>query len=115
VHSVELGALAAALVSAYAKGFWIVVPTGTAAVLPWIPKQNRIGVETKENVYTSLLNPVDGEVYAVHSYETRADDSANNGYTQDVVTQYQISQDLAFTKAPLSTANETPFLAFAIV
>lgn len=115
VHSVELGALAAALVSAYAKGFWIVVPTGTVAVLPWIPKQNRIGVETKENSYSSLLNPVDGEVYAVHSYETRADDSANNGYTQDVVTQYQISQDLAFAKAPLSTANETPILAFAIV
>jgi len=115
VHSVELGALAAALVSAYSKGFWIVVPTGTVAVLPWIPKQNRIGVETKENVYTSLLNPVDGETYAVHSYETRADDSANNGYTQDVVTQYQISQDLAFTKAPLSTANETPILAFGIV
>ena len=115
VHSVELGALAAALVSAYAKGFWIVVPTGTVAVLPWIPKQNRIGVETKENVYTNLLNPVDGETYAVHSYETRADDSANNGYTQDVVTQYQISQDLAFIKAPLSTANETPILAFGIV
>ena len=115
VHCVELGALAAALVSAYSKGFWIIVPTGTVAVLPWIPIQNRIGVETKENVYTSLLNPVDGETYAVHSYETRADDSANNGYTQDVVTQYQISQDLAFAKAPLSTANETPILAYGIV
>jgi hypothetical protein len=115
VHSVELGALAAALVSAYSKGFWIIVPNGTVAVLPWIPKQNRIGVETKENVYTSLLNPVDGETYAVHSYETRADDTANNGYTQDVVTQYQISQDLAFAKAPLSTANETPILAYGII
>lgn len=115
VLSVELGALAAGLVSAYSKGFWIIVPTGTVAVLPWIPIQNRIGVETKENVYTSLLNPVDGETYAVHSYETRADDSANNGYTQDVVTQYQISQDLAFAKAPLSVANETPILAYGIV
>ena len=115
VHCVELGALAAALVSAYSKGFWIIVPTGDVAVLPWIPIQNRIGVETKANVYTSLLNPVDGETYAVHSYETRADDSANNGYTQDVVTQYQISQDLAFAKAPLSTANETPILAYGIV
>ena len=115
VHSVELGALAAALVSAYSKGFWIIVPTGTVAVLPWIPIQNRIGVETKENVYTSLLNPVDGETYAVHSYQTRADDTGTNGYTQDVVTQYQISQDLAFAKAPLSTANETPILAYGIV
>ena len=26
------------------------------------------------------MNPVDGFSYAVHSYETRADDTANNGY-----------------------------------
>jgi len=115
VHSVELRALAAALVSAYSKGFWIVVPTGTVATLPWIPIQNRRGVETKENVYASIINPVDGETYAVHSYETRADDTANNGYAQDVVTQYQISQDLGFAKAPLTVATETPILAFGIV
>jgi len=115
VHSVELGALGAGLVSAYAKGFWIVVPTGTVATLPWIPVQNRRGVVTKESEYSSIINPVDGETYAIHSYETRADDSANNGYTQDVVTQYEISQDLAFAKAPLTTASETTILAFAIV
>ncbi len=115
IHSVELGALAAGLVSAYSKGFWLVVPNGMVGTLPWIPKQNRQGVETKENIYSNIINPVDGEVYAVHSYETRADDTANNGYTQDVVTQYQISQDLAFVKAPLTTASETPILAFAIV
>ena len=115
IHSVELGALGAGLVSAYAKGFWIVVPNGMVATLPWIPKQNREGVITKENEYSNILNPIDGENYALHSYETRADDSANNGYTQDVVTQYEISQDLAFTKAPLTTASATPILAYAIV
>lgn len=115
VHSVELGALGGALASAYAKGFWIVAEAGTFGVLPHIPKQNRMGVETKENSYSSLSNPIDGFPYAVHSYETRADDSANNGYTQDVVTQYEISIDQAFEKAPLSTANETVFQAFAIV
>ena len=115
IHSVELGALGAGLVSAYAKGFWLVVPNGMVGTLPWIPKQNREGVETKENVYSNIIIPIDGEVYAVHSYETRADDTANNGYTQDVVTQYEISQDLAFVKAPLTTASATPILAFAIV
>lgn len=115
VHSVELGALGAGLVSAYSKGFWIVVPNGMVAPLPWIPKQNRVGVVTKENEYSNILNPIDGESYALHSYEARADDSANNGYTQDVVTQYEISQDLAFTKAPLTTASATPILAYAIV
>lgn len=115
VHSIGLGALAAGLVSAYSKGFWIVVPDGTVGVLPWIPVQNRVGVVTKENEYTNILNPIDGEVYAVHSYETRVDGTAINGYTQDVLTEYQISQDLAFAKAPISVAGETPILAFAIV
>lgn len=115
VHSIGLGTLAAGLVSAYSKGFWIVVPNGTVAVLPWIPRQNVVGVSTKENEYTSILNPIDGENYAVHSYETRFDGTSVNGYTQDVLTQYQFSQDLAFCKAPLSVANETPIFAFAIV
>jgi len=115
IHSVELGALGAGLVSAYSKGFWIVAEMGTFGVLPWIPVQNRRGVSTKENDYATLMNPIDGFSYAVHSYETRADDSANNGYTQDVVTQFEISIDQAFEDAPLSTANETVFQAFALV
>ena len=115
VHSVEMGALAGALETPYTKGFWIIVPDGMVTTLPWIPRQNRVGVETSVNKYSNILNPIDGEVYALHEYETRANDTSNNGYTQDVVTQIQISQDLAFAKAPLSTANETPILAFAIV
>jgi len=115
IHSVELGALGAALAGAYAKGFWVVAEAGTFGVLPWIPVQNRMGVETKESSYASLMNPVDGFDYAVHSYQTRADDTANGGYAQDVVTQYEVSIDIAFEKAPLSTANETVFQAFALV
>lgn len=117
VHSVELGALAAGLVSAYSKGFWIVVPNGTVATLPWIPIQNRQGNSSAAPLatYTNILNPVDGEAYAMHYYSVGADDTANNGYSQDVVTQYEVSQDLAFAKAPLSTASATTLLAFAIV
>ena len=115
VHSPGLGALGASLASAYSKGFWIVVPNGTVATLPWIPVQNRLGVVTKENEYTNILNPIDGENYAVHSYQTRVDGTATNGYTQDVMTEYQFSQDVSFAKAPLTTASETPILAFGIV
>lgn len=115
VHSIGLGVLGAGLVSAYSKGFWIVVPNGTVGTMPWIPTQNRVGVSTKENEYSNIINPIDGEVYAVHSYETRFDGTATNGFTQDVNTEYQFSQDLAFMKAPLSTATETTILAFAIV
>ena len=115
VHSVELGALGAALVSAYAKGFWIVAEMGSFGVLPWIPKQNRKGKSTKVNEWSSMKNPVDKMSYAVHSYEERADDSSNNGSEQDVVTQFEVSIDIALEKAPLTTANETIFQAFALV
>jgi hypothetical protein len=117
VHSVELGALAGALVSAYSKGFWIVVPTGTVATLPWIPIQNRRGDTSAAPLatYTNILNPVDGEVYAMHYFSVGADDTANNGYAQDVVTQYEVSQDLSFVKVPLTAASTTPILAFGIV
>lgn len=117
IHSVELGDLAAGLVSAYSKGFWIVVPSGTVATLPWIPKQNRVGNSDNAPLatYTNILNPVDNEVYAMHYFSAGADDSANNGYTQDVVTQFEVSQDLSFVKAPLTTVGETTILAFGIV
>ncbi|GAG30513.1 unnamed protein product, partial [marine sediment metagenome] len=45
IHDPSLTAAAAGLVSAYAKGYWIAVPEGTIAALPWIPTQNRAGVD----------------------------------------------------------------------
>lgn len=115
IHSVELGALGAGLVSAYAKGFWIMAEMGTFGVLPWIPKQNRQGVSTKVNMFDSIINPIDNQLYAVHSYETLATDAAANGSAQDVVTQYEVSIDISLVKAPLTTASETVFQAFALV
>ena len=116
IHSVELGALGAGLVSAYAKGFWIVVPSGTVGIIPWIPKQNRVGVDNYPiATYSNIMNPIDGETYAFHSYSEAGNDTANNGYAQDVVTQYEVSQDISFSKAPLSVAGETTIFAFAIV
>ena len=105
----------AGLVSAYAKGYWIAVPEGTIAALPWIPKQNREGKDTKVNSYGNMLNPVDNVQYAIHSYELRADGTGQGGYTQDVVEETQISLDIAYEVAPLSVATETPLMAFALV
>jgi hypothetical protein len=115
VHSVELNALAIAVKAGHTKGYWIVVPDGTVSTLPWIPVQNRVGVDTVVGNYSNIINPIDGESYALHTYVTAADDSANNGYTQDVVTQYEISQDMSFAKAPLTVSTETPIIAFAII
>lgn len=113
VHAPQLTAAAAAL--SYTKGFWVAVQEGMIGALPWIPVQNRTGVQTMVNTYGSILNPVDGLQYAVHSYEARANGTSVNGYTQDVLTEVEVSLDVALQHAPLSVASETPLLAFALV
>lgn len=113
IHSVELNALAASL--SYTKGFWVAVPNGMVASLPWIPKQNREGHVSTVNTYGSLINPIDMLTYAVHSYEERIDGTAFNAETQDVKTEFQVSIDVAFDHAPLSAAGETPLFAAALI
>lgn len=115
IHDPSLTAKAAAIDATYVKGFWEAIPANTIGALTWIPKQNVQGVETKENSYSSILNPFDGQRYALHKYETRADGTAVNGYTQDVVTQFELSIDVALEHAPLSVATETTIMAFALV
>lgn len=115
IHSVELGALAVAADATHVKGYWIMAEMGTFGILPWIPKQNRNGVETSVDVYSSMVSPIDNNMYAIHSYEARADASATNGSAQDTVTQIEVSIDVALVKAPLVTANETVFQAFALI
>jgi len=113
VHSPNLNASASGL--SYTNGFWIAVPMGDIAALDWIPIQNRQGIVTQQNVYSSIINPVDGLTYALHTYEERADEQASNGQTQDLVTEYELSIDIALENAPLTTANETSLQAFALV
>lgn len=115
IHDPSLTADAAGLVSAYSKGFWLAVPEGTIGVLPWIPVQNRQGIVTKENTYGQIQNPIDMLQYAVHSYEERVDGTSVGGYTQDLKVETEVSIDLAYVHAPLSTADETPIQAFALV
>lgn len=112
IHAIKLNALAVAL--GYTEGFAFAVPEGTIGCLPWIPKQNREGLETKIQTYGSVINPIDNQLYAIHDYPTASDQSSAGGYTQDELEQYEGSIDLAFQHAPLSAAGETPIFAFAI-
>lgn len=116
ILDISLTAKAGVISAGYAtKGFFEVVQRGTVGALTWIPKQNRTGVETSVNMYSSILNPYDGQRYAVHSYETRIDGTSTNSQTQDVSTETQLSIDVALEKAPLSVATETTIYAFALV
>jgi hypothetical protein len=113
IHSYKLSVSAATL--SYTKGFVVCVQDGLIAGLDSIPMQNRQGVVTRLQTYTSILNPLDGINYALHMYEQAANGTSVGGYTQDEITQFEVSLDVAFEKAPLSTANETPLQAFALV
>lgn len=116
VHTPDLNADAAALTTPITKGFWIAVPNGSIAALPWIPKQNRNGVDLGSVAnFGTLMNPIDGLDYALHSYFEGSDQSAVNGNAQDVLFQYEVSIDVAFDYAPLTTADETPIQAFGLV
>jgi hypothetical protein len=115
-HDPSLTAAAAGLVGAYAKGFWIAVPVGTIAALPWIPIQNRNGVDFGNIAkYGTIMNPIDGINYALHTYNAGSDGTALGGYTQDVTIETEISVDIAYQHAPLSNAGETTLMAFALV
>ena len=111
----KLTAKFAGLVGAYSKGAWIVVPKGSIGALPWIPVQNRQGHDSTVGNYGTLMNPVDGLDYALHSYETRADGTSLGGQLQDETTETELFIYIALAISPLSEAGETPVQAFVIV
>jgi hypothetical protein len=116
IHDPKLTDDASTLDATYVKGFWIAVPEGTIAALPWIPIQNRQGVDYGNiSRYGQIQNPVDGLSYALHTYNEAEDGTGTGGYTQDVKVETEISIDIAYENAPLSVASETTIFAFALV
>lgn len=97
----------------------LVMPTGSFAVLPWIPKQNREGMGDFNSYlggYGSMADPFGlGLTFAIHAYTERADTSASNGNVQDDLMQFEVSIDLASPISPLSVATETPIFQVAKV
>jgi hypothetical protein len=107
------------------SGSCLAMPAGAFAALPWIPKQNREGrgdYESYNGGYGTMADPLgasitgldaDGNVvnvpltYSVYAFTEAADDNAANGYTQDQVTTFEISIDVAPTLAPVTGANES--------
>lgn len=89
----------------------LAMPKGSFGLLPWIPKQNRNGwgdYNSYEGGFGTIMDPYGlGLDFAVHGYAQRADTSASNGNTQDVLLEFEMSVDIANILAPLSTANET--------
>ena len=115
IKSVELDALAVAVSATYVNGYAVVCEMGTLATMNWIPVQNRQGVVTTVNKYGTLVHPQTGLLLGSHSYEARADESATGGENQDVKIENQFFSSISFNHLPLTTTDETPLLAFALL
>ena len=86
--------------------------TGLVAMIPWIPKQNRKPLDPEKAMtyvgdYGQISVPELGVDYAIHAYADRADTTASNGRTQDVEQYFEVSVDMAYASAPLSTFGGT--------
>jgi hypothetical protein len=98
----------------------IALPENSFAFIPWIPAINRRGFGDYESYVGGYGTLPDGTGlplnYAVHGYADRVDGGgASGGSTQDVRVEMEMSVDVAFQSADISTANETPIYEFAMV
>lgn len=114
VRSIDLASRFLPLAGTYNTGVWIATPNDSIGALPWIPKQNREGIVTRLQTFSSGVSPYDGVPYGIHMYETKGDFSANNGMTQDEATQLEISLDMSFMSSPITVGGETSLFAFSL-
>lgn len=102
----------------YPLGAGYIIPEGTIGVVDWIDPKNRTGwgdYESYNGGYGTITDPRTGLTMALHGYSQRADTSAAGGDVQDVTTEWEISVDLSFNNAPLTTANETTIFEIGII
>lgn len=97
----------------------IALPENSFAFIPWIPAINRKGWGDYESYVGGYGTTPDATGmplnFAVHGYANRVDASAAGGTAQDVRVELEVSVDVAFQAADISTANETPIYEFALV
>lgn len=87
----------------------LIMPAQQFVVLPWIPKQNRIGQGDYFSYvggFGSIPDPTgSGLDLAMHAYMNRADTSSENGDEQDVELFVELSVDIAYALPPLSESG----------
>lgn len=103
------------------NGSGLFFENGLVAVVPWIPLINRKPLDPVKAMsyngdFGSELLPELGITIAVHGYASRADTSSEQGDTQDLLYEEELSVDVGFVSAPLSTlrgANDSPVYSIA--
>lgn len=102
----------------FPKGAGYIIPEGTIGVVDWTPAKNRAGwgdYESYNGGYGTIVDPRTGLTMALHGYSQRASTAGSGGEVQDVTTEWELSVDLSFNNAPLTTANETTIFEIGIV
>lgn len=100
----------------YPFGCGICLPYASFSCIPWIPALNRKGWGDY-NEYNGGFGVVpDGSglplIYAVRGWTQKVDGSSNGSVVQTVQVQLELSVDIAFNTAPISTSGETPVYEF---
>jgi hypothetical protein len=92
-----------------------VVDPYAIAVVDWIPPLNRRGFIKGQEEWTVMGDlfglPIQ---WSVFKKEACTDTTSIGGDTQDPVTVYECTVDLAFVKAPLTTSTETVIYKFGL-
>lgn len=101
----------------YSNGVAIVMPYAAFSLVPWIPKINRVGWGnySEYNGGFGTIGDATGLpiTYAVRAWTQKVDGSGNGSVVQTVQVQMELSIDIAFNAAPISTSGESAVYEFA--
>jgi len=81
------------------------VEVGSLGLVDWVPAKNRIGQEHGLWDFSVIPDPmgIHDSGLALAAYKTVADSSSTGGNTQDAVTKYELSIDVAFFIPTITT------------
>lgn len=103
------GALCNSLTIDSYKGVSYWMPTGSLGLLTWIPEANRRGDQLANfdmlGTFTDPRYPF--ITFALSMYQKRVDMASAGGNVQAFPSQFELSVDYSFKKAPLSASGET--------
>jgi len=114
--------LTPSIVTGYTQGgIAIAMPQYSFGYIPFVPSKYREGFGDGFGSFngagTAIADNIFGEklTHTLRGYSVKADGSSNGGATDDILTHWQLSTEVAIQTADLSATDETPIYEFALV
>lgn len=101
-------------------GVAIAMPQNAFGYIPFVPSKYVEGFGDSFDSFNGAGTVINDDkfggelVHTLRGYSVKADGSSNGGATDDILTHWQLSTEVAIQTAELSTANETPIYEFAL-